>query len=207
MPSPARQRQSTAIAAPRSYTRGFTLIELLVTIAILAILMALAVPSFRGLIVSNRITSHANELIASLQIARSEAIRSNARVIMCASTNASTCAGSASWTTGWIVFADTDRNGNRNGAETILRSGTIRAGTLVVNSAAIGNTGSVTFRSDGLAKLANGALLTARIGVCEPVNAASPNPQQNVRHVSIGSGSRFAIIRASVPTCAGAPPD
>ena len=188
-----------------SQLRGFTLVELMITIAILAILLGLAVPSFRNLIVSNRITGHANELIASLQIARSEAIRNNARVVVCASTDASTCTGGPAWLNGWIVFVDTDRNGNRNGAETVLRSGTIRAGTLVVNSAAIGNTGSIVFRSDGLAHLANGALLTARVGVCEPV--AVTNPLQNVRHVSVASGGRLAIIRVSVPTCAGAPPD
>ncbi len=207
MPSPARQRQSTPITARRRPARGFTLIELMVTIAILAILMALAVPSFNSLIISNRITSHANELIASLQIARSEAIRNNGRVVVCASATpanaAATCSGGPNWTNGWIVFTDTDRNNNRNGAEVVLRSGTIRPGTLIVNSAAIGNTGLVSFRSDGLAHDAAGALLTARIGVCEPAT----NPVQNVRQVSIGSGSRLAIVRASVPTCAGAPPD
>ena len=187
---------------------GFTMIELMVTIAIMAILIALAVPSFRTLIINSRITTHANELLAGLQLARSEAIRSNARAVLCASTNISTCTGGPNWTGGWIAFVDTDRNGNRNGAETILRSGTIRAGTVVVNSAAIGAAGSVVFRSDGIARVGAGALLTGRVGVCEPDINAGPLPQnQNVRQVSIGSGSRFAIIRANAPACAGAPPN
>lgn len=186
------------------------MVELMVTIAILAILIGLAVPSFNSLIISNRITSHANELIASLQIARSEAIRNNARVVMCASTDAATCTGGPNWTNGWIVFVDADRNGNRNGAESILRTGTILPSTQIVNSPAIDTDfggGRVIFRPDGLARLQSGALLTGRIGVCVPVTSVPPNPNDNVRHVSIGSGSRFSINRLSVPSCAGAPPD
>lgn len=192
----------SVISTAHQRAGGFTMIELMITIAILGILIALAVPSFRALIVSNRITSHANELLAGLQIARSEAIRANARAVLCASTNNSTCTGGPNWT-GWVAFVDTNRSGNRDGAETVLRSGTLRVGTVAVNSAAIGAAGSVIFRSDGIARDGVGALLTGRIGVCEPAT----NPPQNARHVSIGSGSRFAIIRASAPTCVGAPPN
>lgn len=56
---------------------GFTLVELMIVIVILAILMAVGVPSFRELIASQRIRAAASALYDSLLLARSEAIKRN----------------------------------------------------------------------------------------------------------------------------------
>lgn len=53
--------------------RGFTLIEAMVTIAILAILLGIAVPSFDMLINRNRAQSTGKQLVAVLQYARAQA--------------------------------------------------------------------------------------------------------------------------------------
>jgi type IV fimbrial biogenesis protein FimT len=60
--------------------RGFTLIELVVVIAIVAILSAVAAPSFRNLIAAQRVRSAASAITESLWLARSEAIKRNASV-------------------------------------------------------------------------------------------------------------------------------
>jgi len=84
-------------------SRGFTLIELLVTISIVAILASLAVPAFNEAMLGGKLTSLANNFVASAQFARSEAIKRNAAVTLCASSDGSTCTGA--WKDGWIVLA------------------------------------------------------------------------------------------------------
>lgn len=97
--SPAAARHVPQIAC-----RGFTLVELVVTIAVGGILVALAVPSFRTFIQNSRLTAQTNSLVTSLDYARSEAIKRDAAVSVCAAdANATTCNGSATWSTGWIV--------------------------------------------------------------------------------------------------------
>jgi len=59
---------------------GFTLIELMITIAVAAILLAIAVPSFTGLLNRNNASAEATELVAALNLARSEAIKRNRTV-------------------------------------------------------------------------------------------------------------------------------
>lgn len=69
--------------------RGFTIIELMVTLVVAAILLAIAIPSFTYLTVSNKLSTSANSLVNNLMIARAEAVKRNADMNVCAD---STCA-------------------------------------------------------------------------------------------------------------------
>jgi len=93
-----------------SVVRGFTLIELMVTIAVMAILLAVAIPSFNDVLLGNKLTAHANNLVASTFIARSEAIKRNVAVTLCASSDGANCATSGGWEQGWIVACKTTDN-------------------------------------------------------------------------------------------------
>lgn len=98
---------------------GFTLIELMVTIAVLAILLALALPSFQQTLRSNRAATATNDMLASLSLARSEAIRSARGGAVCSSNDGAACNGS--WSDGWLVWADADADGTLDAGETVLR--------------------------------------------------------------------------------------
>jgi type IV fimbrial biogenesis protein FimT len=83
---------------------GFTLVEMMIALSILAILLVIAVPSFRDASLGARLASIANDMSASVQLARSEAIKRNAAVRLCASSDGSSCVASTNWQQGWIVL-------------------------------------------------------------------------------------------------------
>lgn len=66
---------------PRTNRSGFTLIELMITIAVLAILAAIALPSFQSTLERLRVNGAAENFFADLQYARSEAIKQNRNVL------------------------------------------------------------------------------------------------------------------------------
>ena len=81
--------------------RGFTLAELMITLAVAAILLAIAVPSFRTFVQNSRLTTQADTLVYSLNLARNEAVKLDTPVAVCASSDGATCTGA--WVNGWIV--------------------------------------------------------------------------------------------------------
>ena len=88
----------------RVLQRGLSLVELMFTILIVAVLATLAVPSFRDASLGSRLAATANSLHGSIQVARSEAIKANAPVTLCASADGLTCATAGDWDQGWIVL-------------------------------------------------------------------------------------------------------
>ena len=110
------------IAEFRPPGRGFTLLELMVTVAIVAILAMLAAPAFDSMLKANRTRTVARELMASLNLARSEAARRGQPVSVCRSSDGSSCAASGTgWDKGWIVFVN--ENGRDEGNTAVRDNG------------------------------------------------------------------------------------
>ncbi|MDF2076917.1 GspH/FimT family pseudopilin [Pseudomonas mendocina] len=91
------------------YSRAFTLIELMVTLAVLAVVISLAAPSFSNMLQENRLAAMSNELQGALQLARSEAVKRRANVTLCRSNADQTaCDNETDWAGGWIMTAGTE---------------------------------------------------------------------------------------------------
>lgn len=100
----------------QGFFTGFTIIELMITIAVAAVILGLGVPSFQGLMERNLLTSNINQFISSLAFTRSEAIKRNQRVLLCATNNGTDCANTG-YENGWIIFVDANANGTRDAAD------------------------------------------------------------------------------------------
>ena len=103
---------------------GFSLIELMITIAVLAILVAVGLPSMRDFVVSNRLTSDANSFIGLVNFARSEAITRNQRVVICPKTSSTSnsCSSSQFWAEFDIqAFVDVDGDNDRSSGDILLK--------------------------------------------------------------------------------------
>ncbi len=131
-------------------TRGFTLLEAVVVMAMVAVLMAIAVPSYRYVTNANRIAGEVNGLLGDLQFARAEAIKEGQTVTVCVSGNGTSCsAGVSTWQNGWIVFQDPNNNHVVDGGENVIRvqAAFTSTDTFVASPA----TGYITFNREGFA--------------------------------------------------------
>lgn len=123
------------------YSRAFTLIELMVTLAVLAVVISLAAPSFSNMLQENRLSALTNDLQGALQLARSEAVKRRSNITICRSNaDQDKCENGTNWAGGWLMMA-----GNE-----VLKIWDPVQGVVVTGP----NTG-IIFRSNGMASAQN----------------------------------------------------
>jgi type IV fimbrial biogenesis protein FimT len=149
---------------------GFTLVELMITLAIAVILLTIGVPSFSTAIKNNRLTSATNDLVAVLNLARSEAVTRGLRVTACKSADQATCDTSGSgWEQGWIVYSDENNNGAYDSGgtpEPLLRV----HGSLGNQITATGNgnvANYISYIASGQSQLVGGGFQAGTITFCD----------------------------------------
>lgn len=172
---------------------GLTLVEIMVTLAILALLMALAVPSFTPLLERWRVQQSVSAMTDTIQLARSEAIKRGGNVAI--QKNANNTQGctlattNADWGCGWLVFVDGNADGVLAANEEILQSTLLPPGIQVEHSS---NTATMTVdrwgKMDGL---------SAKRFVVFPLAAGRASPA--TRSICVSAGGRIRITESA--TC------
>lgn len=105
-----RLRLSNTASGLRKHQRGLNLLEVMIAVAMLGVVLTIGIPSYTHTTISNRLTTDTNDLVASLQFARSEAVTRGENVTICAASPAlDACSGAADWSTGWVIV---DQGGN-----------------------------------------------------------------------------------------------
>ncbi|MCD2513580.1 GspH/FimT family pseudopilin [Comamonas endophytica] len=167
------------------HAAGLTLVEILVTLAIAALLMTLAVPSFKPVLERWRVKQSVGALTDTLRLARSEAIKRGGNVAiqkLANNTNGCTLAAAAAdWGCGWQVFVDSDADGSFSANEELLQLVQIPANIQVRHS---GGTASIAVdrwgKMDGLG---------AKSFVVAPFPDGNASPA--TRTLCISSGARI----------------
>lgn len=160
----------------RSAQCGFTLIELMVTIAVVAILLGIALPSFTDSTLGSKLRTQANDLVAGAVLARSEAIKRNQTVTLCASSNGTSCTGS--WSDGWIVIS--------SGGTVIMKHPAAATGFLISSAQT-----SLAFQPTGVGATA------ASLVVCR----ATPSVGSQERVVTVSATGRASVTKTSNASC------
>lgn len=127
---------------------GFTLIELMISVAVLAIVLTIGVPSFREMIMNNRLTAAANEFATALSMTRLQAIKFGTGAVLQAP---STSPASNEWGKGFTVapWDDADSDGVVDSGEvgTVIRTSSASDAAVTLDST--NGTKSISFLHTG----------------------------------------------------------
>lgn len=171
--------------------RGFTAIELMVVVSILAILAALAAPSFKPLIERWRVRSATEGLQSAIYFARSEAIKRGGKVVLqkLGSINGCTAPTTQEWHCGWYVCEDTNGNGACTSSEPVLQRFDAPAKMEVMRTS---NGASIAFDRWGMPGQWLGFTL-------KPENSGANDPA--TLGVCMSSGGRVRVIPSEQTPC------
>jgi type IV fimbrial biogenesis protein FimT len=179
----------------RSRGCGFALIELMVVLALVVILQTLAVPALSAAVDAVRLTASTQSFLGSLQLARNEAIKRNARVVLCKSDTGQRCVLTGDWEQGWIVFHDLNNNAQVDAGEAILQRESALNGMLRLT----GNSQVASYASytpTGATSMTSGAFQAGTFTVCRQ----SPG-RSEARQIVIGSAGRVRTQKVTLSQC------
>lgn len=177
-----------------STQRGFTLFELMATIALAAVIVGLAIPNMSTFSKNNRLTGASNDLLRSFQVARSEAIKRQRNVVVCASSSPTASNASCSYGafSGWIVFQDTDNDMQHDAGEPYIEQHNVVDEEMTV---ANDNDGIQSYGPAGFANPSGAKVPTRNIAIYDKRGNHQVDGNSTARAVVITQTGRVRVTR------------
>jgi len=136
------------------HIRGFTLLELMIVLALAAVILAIGAPNFGEFRRNARLTGDANDFLTAVQVARTEAVKQQRPVSLCATDDPlaadATCSAAADFG-GWLVFTDPDADCAPAAAADVTRRGG-RAAADRGNVVSVADGACLSFAANGFAR-------------------------------------------------------
>jgi type IV fimbrial biogenesis protein FimT len=178
----------------RKRSAGFNLVEIMIAMAIVAVMMALVAPDLRDFMRNAKISALTNDIMADLQMARTEAVKAKRRAWFCVSDAGSegVCLGGG-WTDKYrAVIVDLNDDGISNAGDFTARHKIADSSAGSPTATLSGNSQyGVTFLPSGV--LAGGAQRTFRICDTRPgPNGVSSAPFLH-RQITIAPSGRAQV--------------
>jgi type IV fimbrial biogenesis protein FimT len=173
---------------------GYTLTELLVTMSIAGLLAAVAAPNIGTFTRNGRLTDGVNDLLHSLQVARTEAIkRQSGNVVVCGTNTPEATNPVCGYNTfrGWIVYADTNGNWQHDSTEAVIQRHDVIAASVTVKTDA--NANIVSYAPTGFANPTDPIALrvpTGTVVVCDSRGVAQVGNNATARVLFIATTGR-----------------
>lgn len=185
--------------ATESASRGFTLIELMVTLVLAGVMMLLAAPNFISFQRNSELTTSANSFLATLSVARAEAMKRQLRTFVIP-------ADGVSWSSGWVAFVDVNSNVSATALSMDAGDIELARGAALPASVAIDTTSATSFVHSGVQyAMFNGSGFMSLIGGGFPANGGDSldftNGSGQTRRVVANVAGRVRVCKPSDPGC------
>ena len=169
---------------------GFSLVELMVAISIAAIFLTVSIPVFSNMLAQNELALATNAARGALMVARETAVMKGQSVSLCPGDPSNGCSGD--WSAGqWLVFRDSNHNGELDADETVLQHGIVPGAGQGVSVDGNGPLRSaLVYMPLGHAERVSGAFGAGRLRLC-----VERNITPNARELVISSSGRVRMER------------
>lgn len=164
-------------------------------LGIAASMLAMVAPSFLAMQDALELRLASYDLFTGLHLARSEAIKRNARVVICKSPDAERCSIAGGWEHGWIVFQDANNDALRQPEEDLIsQHQTQRSRMHITGNGNVRN--YVSFTATGNTRLISHAFQAGTVTVC-PLES----PDLAARQLVINSTGRMRMTKNPKVNC------
>ncbi len=174
-------------------------------LAVVGVVVSIAVPNLRSFLQNNRLSSVSNDLLASIQSARTEAIKRQSSVVLCATANPTATIPTCSYGggTSWVVFQDSNGNWQADANEPVIERHPALDSALHF---ATDGQAAIAFNASGFATPSGTVRPMRNVVICDSRGVATTGTQSTARAliIAVTGRGRVSAVGSEVSTALAA---